>query len=53
MGTNKRDIEPDDSRGGGMGIKVPEMRPKMRWNLLQIEDMREAQERLDDSRTPR
>ena len=25
MGTNKRDIEPDDdSRGGGMGMKVPE-----------------------------
>ena len=24
MGTNKRDTEPDDSRGGGMGMKVPE-----------------------------
>ena len=24
MGTNKRDVKPDDSRGGGMGMKVPE-----------------------------
>ena len=24
MGMNKRDIEPDDSRGGGMGMKVPQ-----------------------------
>ena len=24
VGTNKRDIELDDSRGGGMGMKMPE-----------------------------
>ena len=39
VGTNKRDIELDDSRGEGMGMKVPKMRPKMRRDLQQIEDM--------------
>ena len=51
MGMNKRDnvIELDDSRGGG----IWKIKPKMRWDLQQIEDMWGAQERLDDSRTPR
>ena len=53
VGTNKRDIELDDSRGGGMGMKCRKMRSKMRRDLQQIEDMWGAQERLDDSRTPR